>query len=625
VPPADLLVSGVHSIPEYPPIALGMCMTYAKQEFASEPRVQLSQHFIRTDQQLAELLENQHSSGPRRHVLLFSNYLWNTDANLHFSQLAKRLDPSCITIHGGPDTPAYTEAAKSFLIREPHVDFIVAGEGEETLKELLEALALGGGETADINGLRFLSNGTFVETAPRPRAPDVNKFPSPYLTGFFDSMDSNEVANWQSATIETYRGCPYACTFCDWGSIMGSKVKLFDLNRVIAEVEWAASRKIDAIWIADSNFGLLERDVEIARHICEVKKRTGFPRRMILTFAKNVKSHVVEMVRLMVDAGLLAQGIISLQTSDAATLRVIRRTNIKTTEYEKLRHEFAQSNLPLTVELMMALPGSTIAALKGDLSYHFDLPIEVFVHRTVMLPNSPMADHNYRREHRIEIDEQKRVIATATMGAADIETAEIICRVFQGVHRFGILRYILRWLQWERELNPLEVIHDLIGDGEAQAEHPLLGAFIRDASISTNGIDHLVNTVMSFREQLRIGASWGALSTQFISWASRRYNLGEHEAFDELGELQARLMPSEGRQFPEYVAMKHDAVQWYADWLSGSGAPLSSYGPDVLQLDDPQELSNRSYFESLRFVPSYSWELESPLARTRRAHAKHLS
>jgi len=599
-------------------------MTYVKQEFANEPRIQIAEHLVRTEQQLAGVLEKQHSAGPRRHVFLFSNYLWNTNANLQLSRLAKQLDPHCVTIHGGPDTPAYTEASKNFLAREPHVDFIVAGEGEETLKELLEALALGSGETVHVNGLRFLSNGTFVETAPRLRAPDVNRFPSPYLTGFFDSLDSDEVMNWQSATIETFRGCPYACTFCDWGSIMGSKVKLFDLNRVIAEVEWAASRKISTIWIADSNFGLLERDVEIARQISEIKKRTGFPRSMILTFAKNVKSHVVEIVKLMVDAGLLAQGIISLQTSDPSTLKVIRRTNIKTSEYEKLRHEFAQRDLPLTVELMMALPGSTVEALKGDLAYHFDLPIEVFVHRTVMLPNSPMADPKYQREHGIEVDEQKRVSATATMSAADIEAASVICRVFQGVHRFGILRYVLRWLQWEKGFNPLDLMHDLIGDREALARHPLLGAFISDASIISNAEVDLVNTVESFREQLRISSSWDALSGQFIAWASRRHDLGEDDTLNELGQFQARLMPSAGRQFPDDVPIKHDVVRWYADWLAGRGAALSTYGPGMLQIDDPYGLSNRPYFESQASVPSYSWELESALAQSRRTHAKHL-
>ena len=166
-------------------------------------------------------------------------------------------------------------------------------------------------------------------------------------------------------------------------------------------------------------------------------------------------------------------------------------------------------------------------------------------------------------------------------------------------------------------------MHDLIGDDEAQVQHPLLGAFIRDASMISNTTVDLVNTVESFREQLRISSSWDALSAQFISWASRRYTLRD-DALNELGRFQARLMPSAGRQFPDHLAIKHDVVQWYVDWLAGRGAALATYGPGMLQIDDPYGLSNRPYFESQASVPSYSWELESALAQSRLTHAKHL-
>jgi hypothetical protein len=186
------------------------------------------------------------------------------------------------------------------------------------------------------------------------------------------------------------------------------------------------------------------------------------------------------------------------------------------------------------------------------------------------------------------------------------------------------LRYVLRWLQWEKGFNPLDVMHDLIGDSEAQARSPLLGAFISDASIISNTTVDLVNTVESFREHLRISSSWDALSAQFISWASRRYDLGEDDTLNELGQFQATLMPSAGRQFPDHVATKHDVVRWYVDWLAGRGAALATYAPGMLQIDDPYGLSNRPYFESQASVPSYSWELESALAHSRRTHAKHL-
>lgn len=627
------LVSGVHTILEYPPIALGMCMTYAKEVFRNEPCIEVSPRLVSNEEDLTNLLKKR--DGPsgsllrllaptlgrfpsrRRHVLLFSNYVWNIKSNLHLSRLAKVLAPACITIHGGPDTPAYSEASRNFLLRERHVDFIVAGEGEETLKELLEALLSWRGGRIDVNGLRYLSDGTFVATPDRARAEDINKFPSPYLSGFFDG---GEVTQWETATIETYRGCPYRCTFCDWGSNIGSKIKWFDLDRVTAEVEWVADRKIGRIWIADSNFGIAERDVEIARRICEVKRRTGFPKGLTLTYAKNVKSRVLDIVQLLVDSGLQGAGIVSLQTSDPKTLQVIRRSNIKTSEYEKLRHAFAARNLPLMVELMMALPGSTLEAFKGDLAYHFDLPIEVWVHRTVMLTNSPMADPAYQREHRIEIDEDRRVVATATMSTADIATASVICRVFQGIHRFGVLRYLVRWLQWEKGINPVDVISDLVADTRLPFQHRWLGELIRDAGTSSNSARdarHLVDTVMSFREQGRKESLWDVLSAQFISWASQRYDLGEDDALNELGRVQARLMPSQGRQFTDFVEMKYDVAQWYADQLEGRGSALATYASGVLKIDDPFRLCDRPLFESMLDSPSYTWELDSALLQAR--------
>jgi hypothetical protein len=242
-----------------------------------------------------------------------------------------------------------------------------------------------------------------------------------------------------------------------------------------------------------------------------------------------------------------------------------------------------------------------------------------------MLTNSPMADPVYQREHKIEVDDDSRVVATATMSTEDIGIASTICRVFQGIHRFGILRYVVRWLQWEKALDPLEVIHDLVRDVPAQLEYPLLGVLIGDASTVSKSISDLVDTVVSFREQLRKGALWEALSTQFISWASRRYDFCEDDTLRHLGWVQARLMPSAGRTFPDRVAMTHDVANWYDDWRNGRGAPLGTYGPTVLDVADPFGLSSQSYFETVSRVPAYSWELESALSQIRRDSAKTLA
>ena len=161
-----------------------MCMAYGEQTFRNEPSIEISPRLVSSEEDLAEVLNKERLNGRRRHVFLFSNYLWNTESNLRLSRLAKFLDPHCITIHGGPNAPAYTEASRVFLERERHVDFIVAGEGEETLKELLEALSSWRGGKIDVNGLRYLCEGTFVATADRARAQDVTTFLRPIFPVF---------------------------------------------------------------------------------------------------------------------------------------------------------------------------------------------------------------------------------------------------------------------------------------------------------------------------------------------------------------------------------------------------------------------------------------------------------
>ncbi|NND66086.1 MAG: hypothetical protein HKN19_00740, partial [Halioglobus sp.] len=75
-------------------------------------------------------------------VFLFSNYLWNSDDNLRLSAAVKEANPDNITIHGGPNTPAYEQDCADFFVEHPHVDITVRQEGEATLADLLDKLQL---------------------------------------------------------------------------------------------------------------------------------------------------------------------------------------------------------------------------------------------------------------------------------------------------------------------------------------------------------------------------------------------------------------------------------------------------------------------------------------------------
>src|SRR5262249_30735181 len=135
-------------------------------------------------------------------------------------------------------------------------------------RERAEGLAFGT-LLEGVAGITFRKRGSsegatpdrLVRTPDRERITDLDSIPSPYLTDWFQRQDAER---WIAAIIETNRGCPYSCTFCDWGAATASKIRLFSTERVFAEIDWVSKNRIEVLWFADSNFGIFPRDIDIA-------------------------------------------------------------------------------------------------------------------------------------------------------------------------------------------------------------------------------------------------------------------------------------------------------------------------------------------------------------------------
>ena len=80
--------------------------------------------------------------------------------------------------------------------------------------------------------------------------------------------------------IETNRGCPYSCAYCCWGQATQSKINQFPLDTVIAEIKHAAhatNNPTGFFYVADGNFGIFERDQEIAQAFQEPHRHARHP------------------------------------------------------------------------------------------------------------------------------------------------------------------------------------------------------------------------------------------------------------------------------------------------------------------------------------------------------------
>lgn len=498
-------------------------------------------------------------------VFLFSNYLWSLSENLAVSALVKELSPESITVHGGPSTPKYERDTERFFAQHSHVDIAVRGEGELTTADLLAALDgrlagraervdAGLGVLANTPGLSYRGDGGVARNMDRDRFAALDEIPSPYLDGLFDGY-ANGAARF--VILESNRGCPYGCTFCDWGSATLSRIRKFDLDRVFAELEWCARNQVSTLLLADANFGIFARDVDIAQRIVELKQQHGYPLAVTICFAKNTAKYLQPIIALFIENGILTEGNLALQSTDATTLATIERKNIKTDTYVQVAEEFRQAGLPLITDLIIGLPGATVDSFADDLQFCIDNQVTSRMVRLEVLVNSPMNDPAYRELHQIvpavepaEIAGGKRalVLSTASYTRADLGRMLRLRDVMGVAENVGLYRHAALWVHHRTGIREVDFYRLLEAECRAHPDRwPLLLWSLR----------HLAH-----------------LAVPPLSWPQLYDELGrfisEHAGVDrddpELACVLAvcgALAPSLHRPFPETITLPHDYAAWY--------------------------------------------------------------
>jgi len=144
--------------------------------------------------------------GPR--LVGFSGYVWNHLATRLVARRLKERAPGVKIVFGGPEAAGL---GRRELEHEPAVDYVCTGEGEETFRRLLRSLFRGEGGLESVPGLAFRSDAGPRQTA-EAELIDLRETVSPYLTGLVEPKKDDEYG-----VVETSRGCPFTCTFCDWG------------------------------------------------------------------------------------------------------------------------------------------------------------------------------------------------------------------------------------------------------------------------------------------------------------------------------------------------------------------------------------------------------------------------
>ena len=329
-------------------------------------------------------------------ILLCSCYVWNWEISTHLAKEVKKINPECLIIFGGPQIP---EDTNGFFEKYPYVDIIVHGEGEYTLKNILEEYL----KDKNWSNVKGISTSSF-RTLPQERINDLSEIPSPYLTNLiWDLVDKDCGVDWD-CSWETNRGCPYQCTFCDWGSATFTSVRKFLEDRLFKEIEWFADNKMRYIDCCDANFGLFQdRDLLIAKKLKEQALEKNYPKKFGVAWAKNTTERIIPIARELKEGGILGGISLSVQSLDPTTLKNIKRANIKFDKFSDLTKTFQENGIPTYTEIIIGLPGETLQSFKNGLETIAQTKVGTLLWGYCsVLPNAPMNIPEYKQRFKIK-------------------------------------------------------------------------------------------------------------------------------------------------------------------------------------------------------------------------------
>jgi hypothetical protein len=375
-------------------------------------------------------------------VFALSCYIWNAGAIRRILTELLRALPDAYYILGGPQV---MNRAHEVLPEQGHV-VVCNGEGEQTFHEFLSQVATGAPDLRQVPGVSFRSGDAIVTTGRAPRLSSLDDLPSPFAAGIFDGGD------YTFAVLETNRGCPYDCGFCFWGAATNSKVYRFADDRVRADIRWIAEHCVSSIFIADANWGLSPRDVELSRYIARCRSELGFPMSLTLAAAKNNPRRVAEITQILVRGGLVTSQPISLQTMSPAALRLVGRENINPETYAELQRTLDERGISSFVELIWPLPGETLDTYRQGIAQLCRGGADTLtIYPQLLLPNTAL--HERRETLGIEVirapdphAEADVVVATKWVSRAECELGTWFHYAVQVLYNARAAYHLARYL-----------------------------------------------------------------------------------------------------------------------------------------------------------------------------------
>ncbi|WP_425057829.1 hypothetical protein SCACP_23930 [Sporomusa carbonis] len=492
-------------------------------------------------------------------------YIWNIEASLELARLIKKVRPGVVIVLGGPEVSYQPE---DVLVNNIAVDYIVLGEGEQTFKVLLTALAEGK-TVAGIDGLAYRRDGKIIAGQPQV-VPKLDDIPFPY--------SQEEVALLKDKILyyESSRGCPFSCQYCLSGATSG--VRFLSKERILSDLQFFVDHDIKQVKFVDRTFNARkEHYFPILKFLAAQNCRTNFH----FEIAADIWDQEVLDFLQDVPHGRF-QFEIGIQSTNEKTLAAIKRHNNWPRIVENVSRVRDYGNIHLHLDLIVGLPYEDQASFAKSFNNVYSLQPDMLQIGFLKLLKGSGIRENAARHGYVHMDTAPyEVLANSYLDYSQIRRLKILEEVFEQVYNSGRFKFSLPWLIAVTGNSPFEFYYKLAYYWEQQGYHLVAHSaktlYKHLADFCTVFYLNVVTIYLEFLKFDALMSESGAVRPEFLPW-----NQTNQAASDLWAEYKTNFWRDSERvrqYLPDYV---------FTTWRDIK----KSYHIEVFAVDIPAYLKN---------------------------------
>jgi radical SAM superfamily enzyme YgiQ (UPF0313 family) len=310
-------------------------------------------------------------------VVGVSAYVWSFPTFVEVARQLKRNRPDRTIIFGGPSARTEMFALAPFRDGPQCIDALVLGEGEDIFQEILALPDRSRARLRGIGGLA-VSTGDGWQLTPEHALPVLDTLASPFQMALVPAA--------KTAHLETFRGCPLSCTFCQWGDLSKAN-RIFSVEYLMRELTSFQSLGLQSAMIVDAALNLNARAF---RNLRAAERQVGYFRTAQLNVEIYPQFLNEEHLQFLAEVGGGVNLGLGLQSYSKGVLDNVERP-FDENRFERVVADLLPIAPRAALEIIMGLPGDSPESFRRTLQRGMALGASVRVFRCLVLPNALMS------------------------------------------------------------------------------------------------------------------------------------------------------------------------------------------------------------------------------------------